>query len=444
MMKIALTTDSFVEGQGGVSTAVAALAYKLQEHGHEVRVYTAADPTHDKQDDLDIVGFNALRYEHFPGGRVPLDPVSLVQELKDFKPDIVHNHSMGTMGIQTLASVHLLGIPVLATCHVFLAGFLKYAPINLENVPLTKEVAWRYTTAFFNRFPCVTTPSKAMLKELVQHGLNSPAFVVSNGVDTSLFTQGKRKDGSPASLLHVGRLGYEKRVDVVLRAFALVLTQFPETRLDIVGDGPERENLEALARELGIAGSVRFLGKLPHRRLPAIYRQADVFVTASTIETQGLVVLEAMASGLPVVGVDAMALPELIHQMINGLLVPPGDESAFADAVARLLSSTDLQRKMGLTSRRLALEHSLPVVAQAYEDLYQQAILQTQQSLLTNNSSKFDPSVARSSLFAKGQVLKNTGAERFWERRKALLQRAKNTSELVVELAHNNLSERWR
>jgi hypothetical protein len=103
-MRIALTIDSFIEGQGGV-------------------------------------------------GRAPLAPISLVQELADFNPHVIHNHSMGTMGIQALAAAHLLGVPILGTCHIFLAGFLQYAPISLEVVPLTIDMAWRYTTTFFNRFP---------------------------------------------------------------------------------------------------------------------------------------------------------------------------------------------------------------------------------------------------------------------------------------------------
>ena len=139
-MRVALTIDSFIEGQGGVSTAVAALARNLRQRGHQVVVYTAADPNH-KQAGSDVVGLRALRYERFPGGRAPLAPISLVQELADFNPHVIHNHSMGTMGIQALAATRLLGIPILGTCHIFLAGFLQYAPISIEVVPLTIDMA---------------------------------------------------------------------------------------------------------------------------------------------------------------------------------------------------------------------------------------------------------------------------------------------------------------
>ena len=446
-MKIALTTDSFIEGYGGVSTAVAALARNLCKRGHAVMVFTAADPSHEHSD-LDVVGLRALHYERFPGGRAPMAPISQLQELADFKPDVIHNHSIGTMGLQALAAARLLGIPILGTCHVYLAGFLKYAPISLDGVPLTEDLAWRYTTAFFNRFQLVTTPSAAMQHELVAHGLRTPVTAISNGVDTDLFSpqaESKPRDFRSLTLLHIGRLGYEKRVDIVLRAFASLVDEYPNARLLIVGDGPEAKALKTLADDLRVAGQVHFTGAFPHNNLPDIYQLADLFITASTIETQGLVVLEAMASGLPIVGVDALALPELIHPEVNGLLVPPEDETALSKAAVRLLSSADRRREMGCASRRLALEHSLPVVAPAYEDLYQQAMLRAQPPFLSRIPKKLDPAVAWSSFHAEGQALKEAGIEKFWVISEALLQWASLRLQVfapVVELVLNELPER--
>jgi len=416
-MKIALTTDSFVEGQGGVSTAVAVLARSLRKRGHEVIVYTAADPSHEGVD-LDVVGLRALHYERFPGGRAPMAPIALVQELSDYNPDVIHNHSMGTMGIQALAAASLLGLPIMGTCHVFLAGFLKYAPVSLEGVPLTEDVAWRYTTTFFNRFPLVTTPSDVMRSELVEHGLRTPVTAISNGVDTDLFSpapQTQEDVQRPLTLLHVGRLGYEKRVDQVLRTFALLSADFPQSHLMIAGSGPDEESLKSLAIDLGVVERVTFTGFIAHQDLPVVCQQVDVFITASTIETQGLVVLEAMSSGLPIVGVDALALPDLIHHGVNGFLVPPEDEKSLSQVTARLLSSANLRQEMGYASRRLALEHSLPVVVQAYEDSYQQVIPQAPPPLLTRIPKKLDPALAWSSFRAEGQALIDAGVERVWE-----------------------------
>ena len=441
-MKIALTTDSFVEGHGGVSTAVSTLAHNLRQRGHQVMIYTATDPSH-KDVDVDVVGLRALRYERFPGGRIPMSPISLVQELIDFKPDLIHNHSMSAMGIQALAASRLLGLPIIGTCHVFLAGFLQYAPISLEGVPLTKEIAWRYTTIFFNRFLQVTTPSEVMRSKLIEYGLHVPVVAVSNGVDTDIFCPPSKEQEMPPrplTLLHIGRLGYEKGVDQVLRAFALLSANFPQARLAIVGTGPDKEVLKSLSNDLGIDDRVIFTGFVAHQDLPALCQKADLFITASTIETQGLVVLEAMSSGLPIVGVDALALPDLIHNEINGFLVPADDEPALSQAAERLLSSADLRQKTGAASRRLALEHSPSLITQAYESLYEQVIIQAPRPLLTRIPEKLDPLIAWSSFREEGQALKDAGYDRVWEISHSLRRWTEKTYTSIAEQVRNGFS----
>ena len=440
-MRVALTIDSFIEGRGGASTAVVALARNLRQRGHQVMVYTAADPNQ-KPTDFAVIGLRAVLYERFPSGRAPLAPISLIRELAEFNPDVIHNHSMGTMGIQALAAAHLLGVPILGTCHVFLAGFLQYAPLNLEGIPLTEEMAWRYTTAFFNRFPQVTTPSNTMKHELMAHGLRASVETVSNGVDTDLFNPPHEAHKGPHQLftiLHVGRLGYEKSVDVVLRAFAHLADNYPKVRLMIVGDGPEADSLKTMAVKLGVAGQVQFTGFIPHDQLPSIYHQSDLFVTASTVETQGLVVLEAMASGLPVVGVDAMALPDLIQNGINGYLVLPGDDQALASFLIQLIKYEDLRRAMGRVSHRLALQHSLHEVVQTYERLYEQVHAQAPRPLLPRVPKELDPGVAWSVFYAEGQALKDAGVERVWEVSKVLRLWSEKAFSPVVARVRNGL-----
>ncbi len=371
-MRIAITTDSFRDGLGGVATAVAALARTLRAAGHTVRIFTAADPTHAAMG-LDVAGFPALHYERLPGGRVVVAPVGLTRELAGFQPDVIHNHSMAAMGTQALAAARWLEIPILGTCHVYLAGFLGYALLPLDRIPGTGHAAWRYTVTFFNRFPLVTTPSQVMARELTTHGLRVPVVAVSNGVDTHLFRPAPRVSSKDVvTILHVGRLSYEKNVDLLLRAFARVAGQHPAARLTIVGDGPDREALTHLAGELGLGERVCFTGFVPHEQLPALYQAADLFATGSTIETQGLVVLEAAACGLPVVGVGALAMPEAVHHTVNGFLAPAGNEAALAQHLARLVADAGLRRRMGAASRRLAEQHSLERVAAQYERLYRQ------------------------------------------------------------------------
>jgi glycosyltransferase involved in cell wall biosynthesis len=286
-----------------------------------------------------------------------------------------------------------------------------------------------------------------MQRELIARGLNVPVDAVSNGVDTDLFQP--RNDHqqlitNQITLLHVGRLGYEKRVDDVVRAFSYLASDHPHVRLLIVGDGPESNALKTLADTLGVADQVQFKGFITHDRLPEIYRQADLFVTASMIETQGLVVLEAMASGLPIVGVAAMALPDLIQHGINGYLVKPGNEKALASGMTQLIQSAELRLAMGRESRRLALQHSLPEVAQEYEGQYQQIIAQAPQPLLSFLPKMLNPDVIWAALFDEGQALKDAGAEWVWEISKALRRWTWKTFAPVVDQVRNGLpGRRW-
>jgi len=442
-MRIALTTDSFVEGQGGVSTAVATLARALRQRGHQVVVYSAADPCH-AHSDLDVIGLWALRLERFPGGRAPVDPARLVRELLHFRPDVIHNHSMSVMGVQALAAARVLGIPILATCHVYLAGFLNYAPLSLEGRPMAEKAAWRYTVAFFNRFPYVTTPSKVMQQKLLSAGLRAPSAIVSNGVDTSLFHP-RPSFTHPLSptVLHVGRLGYEKRVDVVLRAFARLAPAFPRARLIVAGDGPQAGFLRAQAMRLGVAHRVLFVGHVPRSRLPVLYRQADLFVTASPIETQGLVVLEAMASGLPAVGVNALALPELIRPGENGILVPAGDDLALSQAMACLLQSQALRQEAGTASRQLALQHNLPSVAERYEAIYLELCRQAQPSWLSYLPPTQRPALAWKAVRAQALALQGAGHERALSSTRSVDRSVRKAFGPIVKWLQNRLLVHW-
>jgi glycosyltransferase involved in cell wall biosynthesis len=243
-----------------------------------------------------------------------------------------------------------------------------------------------------------------MQRELIARGLRVPIVTVSNGVDTSLFHPQKdfrQHNTKHITLLHVGRLGYEKRVDHVLRAFAYLAPAHSYVRLLIVGDG--------------------------------------LFITASTIETQGLVVLEAMASGLPIVGVAAMALPDLIEHGANGYLTEPGDEKELAAITTQLIQSAELRYVMGNKSRSLALHHGLPEVAQTYERLYHQIIAQAPLPVFPQLPKTLNPDVVWAAFCAEGQALKDNGVEGVGDVSTAVRQWTRKTFTPIVEQVRNKL-----
>jgi glycosyltransferase involved in cell wall biosynthesis len=237
-------------------------------------------------------------------------------------------------------------------------------------------MTWRYTNFVYNKCDVVTTPSQMMRKELKKHGVHSPIKVISNGVDLSIFhkvssakaiKKFRLKNGY---LIHFGRISYEKNIEVVLRSFKTVIKSHPSYQLVIAGKGPALMNLRKESRKLGINKNVKFTGFVRDDELVGLLSYAKAFATASTIETQGLAILEAMACGLPVVGADKMAIPELIQNEKNGFLVEPGDYRKMGICLLKLIENNRGVEKMGKNSLAMAKKHSLENAVSELENLY--------------------------------------------------------------------------
>jgi glycosyltransferase involved in cell wall biosynthesis len=170
--------------------------------------------------------------------------------------------------------------------------------------------------------------------------------------------------------LHVGRLSFEKRIDVILDAMALVVKNYPEATLTIIGKGPAMESLEAQSTRLNLKNNVKFKGFVKRDRLPEIYREHDVFVTASEMETQGIVLLEALASGLPVIGVNMLATPDVVHNKKTGFLVKKGDSKKMGKRMIQLIQKPKLVKEMGVNARKEARKHDIRKVMQNLEKVY--------------------------------------------------------------------------
>ena len=217
----------------------------------------------------------------------------------------------------------------------------------------------------------IITPSNEIKENLLEYGLCNPIEVVSNGIDLEIF-HGKPKSLSLSSprLLHLGRISYEKNCDVILKAFALIQKKIPEASLSIVGEGPALLSLKDQVSELGLQEKVSFCGFLPHTELREVYKKHDLFLTASTMETQGLVVLEAMACALPCVGVDAYALPELIHDGRNGFIVEPFASEKMAQRVLKIIKNETLYKSFSKESIKIAREHDIEACTDKLEKIY--------------------------------------------------------------------------
>ncbi len=351
-MRIALFSDAFLPTVDGVAIALLNTARLLSER-HKVLLFI---PSGSDTPRIKNVGYVLLRsiplkkYREYRS-RIP-SFAHVYAALRDFRPDLVHIHSIFGIGWEGLLCAKLLHIPTVVTAHTIFPEVAAELDIyGLTRTEGFRMVSWRYMIAFLNRAEAIITPSEVIQEELQRRGARPGIYVVSNGIDTRRYAYVERKGVVPV-FLYTGRLVESKHVDVALKAFAR-MRESTRAKLWIVGRGPQERLLKAYVKGEGIAKDVRFLGLVEHGKMPAIYRKADVFVTASTIETEGITTLEAMATGLPVVGVDARATPLLVKKGC-GFIAPVGDSERLAEHMGRLARDRALRTAMGRAASRRA------------------------------------------------------------------------------------------
>jgi glycosyltransferase involved in cell wall biosynthesis/predicted metal-dependent phosphoesterase TrpH len=315
--------------------------------------------------DFPVPGYESLALR-FPS---PAAALSLVERES---PDVIHVATPGPVGACGLAAGKILGIPVLGSWHTELAPYALHITRDL----LVAEALERYVDAFYRQCDSVLAPTQAIAAALSQRGLADRVGIWGRGVDTRLFAPSRRSEelrrrlleGGELLLLSVGRISNEKRLDVLLEAFAQLAEDIPGLRLAVVGEGPSRAELES-----GAPAGATFVGELHGSELAAAYASADIFCFSSTADTFGQVLLEAAASGLPTVAAAAGGAPELVRNGATGILVPPADADALARAIARLAADPGLRVELGAGARESALdwtwERSFGQLLDAYSDL---------------------------------------------------------------------------
>lgn len=288
-------------------------------------------------------------------------------------PDVVHVQSHFGVGRTLIAAARRAGVPVVATNHFMPENLVGYAPLPGRVAAGLSRLAWRDLVRVFRKAGIVTAPTPRAVQLLRENGLDGTILPVSCGLDLRRFAQpSARRVNGGARVLFVGRLDAEKNVDVLLRALSL-LPERPPVTAEIVGDGSRRRELEDLARELGVSGSVVFRGLVDDRELLDAYARCDVFCMPGTAELQSLATMEAMAAGKPVVAADAMALPHLVRHGVNGLLFPPGDAPALAVALGSVLGDPVTLARMGEAGREIVAGHDITATLDAFEALYRDA-----------------------------------------------------------------------
>jgi glycosyltransferase involved in cell wall biosynthesis len=421
-LRVLIVTDQYEPMVGGVPTVTRELARGLAERGHAVELLApsatgrSATAAGRGEGRLTVARRGSVRWPWYEDQRLGLLSRAAAGKLiGDFAPDVVHVHSPLTLGAAVRSAARRGRVPVVYTNHYLPANVHPTAdradraaararpaasgdPAVGSTAPATRLSSatrataaavggaagavfdvgfYGYLTAFANRCDRVTAPTATALLLLRDHGLRAPSQVVSNGIDLNVYSPGaadeslRRRYALPAGrplILSVGRLSPEKRADVLIEAVAT--QDVADTVLALAGSGPDEGRLRELAARRGVSERVRFLGFIPGTDLPGLYRLADVFAIASEAELQSLVTMEAMASGLPVVAVNAGALGELVHAGENGFLARPGRAADVAGSLDLLCRDGGLRARMSKSGLRIIADHDRHRLLARWESIY--------------------------------------------------------------------------
>ena len=391
-MKIAHISQTYPPMVSGAAFNAARLAQGLAERGHQVLVLTASDIGQAYVKESQNLRVERLKSLHNPtrakGRFVLWAKTPIHRALKHFRPDVIHLHDPFSMGIAALQMSKRLEIPVAFTAHQLPWFITPYLPAGQA---LAERTLWQYSRWINSRCQQMIAPTATVAAEMRTRG-GIYARVIEYGIDLERFQPSPPDPYEEARLraryglrpdapiiLHVGRLDVDKQVATVIRAAGAAL-QHEDGQLLIVGDGQERRQLMRIAEASGLRDRCCFTGFVyPEGDLPGLYRLAAFFATASEIETQGIVLLEAMASGLPVVAVEATCIPEIIHHGRNGFLAPPGDVEAMALGMVQLLSNSELGKKMGQAGTQIARSYTWTRALDQHEALYLRLASQRQE-----------------------------------------------------------------
>jgi 1,2-diacylglycerol 3-alpha-glucosyltransferase len=377
-MRILMISDVYFPRVNGVSTSIQTFRRELEALGHEIHLVAPAYPAAYPEEP---------RIVRIPSSYLPLDPEdrrmhgrairAIAGQLERERFDLVHVQTPFVAHYLGLELARCFGTPVVETYHTFFEEYLFHYVPFLPRAWL-RAAARRFSRTQGNSVDALVVPSTAMRDVLTGYGVRTPMHVLPTGIpladfrggDGERFRAGLGIAPQTPMLLFVGRVAHEKNIEFLLNTLDLARRRVPSTVLVIAGEGPARPRLERLTDRLGLRGSVHFVGYLDRRTtLLDCYAAADAFVFASRTETQGLVLLEAMAVGLPVVSTAVMGTRDIVGPG-RGALVPDDDERSFADAIERIVGDAALRTRLSQEARDYVREWHADALAGRMAALY--------------------------------------------------------------------------
>ncbi|WP_241843068.1 glycosyltransferase [Agromyces albus] len=378
-LRILIGADTFTPDVNGAAKFAERLAAGLVERGHDVHVMApAASRKHgtwkEVHEGKEITAHRLNSWRWYPHDwlrfalpwRIRQNSARVIDAVK---PDVVHFQSHIIVGRGLSLEAEKRGIRIVGTNHFMPENMLEFTLLPAGWQEWAVGLAWKAARRTFGRAEAVTTPTRKAAQFLEKHTGLSGVHAISCGIDAHKY-EPSWQPRSENRILFVGRVTGEKQIDVLLRAFALLPAEL-DAKLEIVGGGDQKRNLEHMAVELGVADQVTFTGYVADDALRGAYHRASVLAMPSIAELQSIVTMEAMASALPIVAANAMALPHLVHDGENGYLFEPGSPEDLAAKLRVVLEAPPAEyRALKEGSLRLIAAHDIQRTISTFESLY--------------------------------------------------------------------------
>jgi glycosyltransferase involved in cell wall biosynthesis len=377
-MHVAFFTNTYHPVVNGVVRSIHDFRYALTGQGHQVFVFAQHVKNYQDKEPF-IFRYPAFKWptrQEYPL-TIPLSPfVDWV--LPSLKLDVIHSHHPVLIGNAAAHQARQLDLPLVFTHHTRYKMYSHYVPLSSK---LVETAIDQWLDDYMSKCHHIIVPSESVKQVLAdEYGITSQITVVPTGLNLLLYEnidgQAVRETkgwGQDTVLVSVGRLAKEKNQEMLLQAVSHVMQTHANVRLVLIGDGDERKLLQKLAKQLDIANKVEFTGNMPHEEVIAHLKAADIFCFASITETQGLVTMEALAAGLPVVAVDAPGTRDVMNHDQEGLLTA-NDSRALAQAIETVITSQDLHQRFKTAARNRAESLSIDAQVQKLVGVYEQAI----------------------------------------------------------------------
>ncbi|MCK5123551.1 MAG: glycosyltransferase [Candidatus Pacebacteria bacterium] len=380
-MKIGMFINYYTPSKGGMETSVINLSRGLEKAGHEVFIFAPEYPNY-KDENKNIFRYKSFRFNY--GGYfyvIPLPFISKAEEVvRNLNLDIIHSHQPYSLGSEALKFSKKLNVPLVFTYHIKYEDYSHYVPLIPEAI--SKKYIRKITTKYSNQCNKIIAPSTAIKKMLVDRGIESSIDIIPSGININNFKKdtGQKDEirkkynikSDEILLITACRLTKEKNLEFLVKSFAKIKQKYSAARFMIVGDGAVKKDLEKIAEELGIKNSIIMTGLVDRAEIVGLYQASDIFVFASKTETQGLVAVEAMAAGNPVVAIKASGIEDMVKNNEDGFLTSESEEE-FSESVLKIINDKSLRKQMSaqakINSERFSISPWIRKVVGLYNKL---------------------------------------------------------------------------